>query len=761
MFELLFKYPASIFHKGHFVFLTPWPLWLMGLGIVTAAVLLFWHVRRNHGMLSGARPMAIWSLETALIALLLFLLWHPALSVATLRPQQNVVAVLVDDSRSMSITDESGTRLAREESVLNGGLLKSLGERFQVRLYKFGSDLQRIGIQKPLPVSGAEPATRIGNTLERVLAESSSLPLGAIVLLSDGADNSGGIDRDTIEAIRRQRIPVHTVGFGREHPQRDVEITDAVLPARALPQSRLTAVVTLQSYGLSGTKARLSVRDAGKVLAAQDVTLKADGALQSESITFNVGAADQKTLEIGIDPISGEDNLLNNKLNRLVSVQARKPRILYFDGEPQWEYKFVRRAMDDNPDIVVFSMVRPTQNKIYTQPCPAGGCPEGFKEDKKELADGFPSKPEDLFAFQGLMLANVEAGYFTPTQQQMIHDFVDRRGGGLLFMGGRASLSDGGYQNSMLADLVPTKLPANKGTFHRDFSKVELAPAGRDSVLTRLDDNPERNIQRWKEIPMVADYQEAGEPKPGATVLLNVIPSGRSAMPLLVTEPYGHGRTAVFATGGSWRWKMWMPHDDKTHATFWQQMFRYLVTDTPSQVTATTPKSVLADETQVPVRVEVRDKDYKPLSTARVQARFLEPDGSSATIELAPQPLEEGVYTGTWTAEKPGTYVAEILAGQDQQEIGRDVFAFRREDGVAENFHTGQNRDLLQKLSQETGGKYYTAADASKLANEISYSEAGITSRETRDLWDMPIIFLLALCIRGSEWLLRRKWGVV
>jgi uncharacterized membrane protein len=760
MFELLFKYPASLFQKGHFVFLTPWPLWLMAAGILAAAGLLFWHVRRNHGMLSGLRPVAIWLLETALIALLLFLLWHPALSVATLRPQQNVVAVLVDDSHSMSITDESGTRLARAQSVLDGGLLKSLATRFQVRLYKFGADAQRMG--KPAEATGAAPATRVGNALEGVLAESSSLPLGAIILFSDGADNAGGIDLDTVAAIRRQRIPIHTVGLGREHPDRDVEVNDAVIPARALPQSRLTALVTLQSYGLSGKKARLSVRDGAKVLASQDVALRGDGVLQSESITFNAGQeVGPRTLTIGVDPIPGEINALNNKVSRLVNVQARKPRILYFDGEPQYEYKFIRRAMDDNPEIVVFSMVRTTQNKIYRQPCPAGGCPEGFKEDKQELADGFPSKPEELNQFQGLMLANVEAGYFTPTQQQLIHDFVDRRGGGLLFLGGRASLSDGGYPNSPLADLVPTKLPPNKGTFHRDFSKVELTQAGRESILTRLDDNPERNLQRWKEIPMVADYQEIGEPKPGATTLLNVVPQSHSAIPLLVTEPYGRGRTAVFASGGSWRWKMWMPHDDKTHATFWQQMFRYLVTDTPGQVTATTPKTVLSDDTRVPLRVEVRDKEYKPLSAARVQARFLSPDGSSATIELAPQPLEEGVYTGEWTAEKPGTYVTEILAGQEQQEIGRDTIGFRREDGVAENFHTGQNRELLQKLSDQTGGKYYTAADASKLANEISYSEAGITSRETRDLWDMPILLLLAFGIRGSEWLLRRKWGVV
>jgi hypothetical protein len=230
---------------------------------------------------------------------------------------------------------------------------------------------------------------------------------------------------------------------------------------------------------------------------------------------------------------------------------------------------------------------------------------------------------------------------------------------------------------------------------------------------------------------------------------------------LLVTENYGRGRTMVFATGGSWRWKMWTQHDDKTQPLFWQQIFRYLVTDTPGQVAASTPKQVLSDISRVPISVEVRDKEFKPVANAKVQARFSNPDGTSATMELTPKPLEEGVYQGEYTADKPGTYVAEIIAGRDQQELGRDTLTFRRENGVAENFHTSQNRELLEKLSEQTGGRYYKPDQASKLSDEISYSEAGITTRETRDLWDMPALFLLVLAIRACEWLLRRKWGVV
>src|SRR6266850_1482788 len=169
MFELLFKYPASIFHKGQFVFLTPWPVWLLIIVSLAAAGALFWHVRRQRGLLTGLRPIAIWVLESCLVALILFLLWHPALSVATLRPQQNVVAVLVDDSRSMSINDVSGTREAAAQAALNAGMLKGLSDRFQVRLYKFGKEPERI--QQPAQLTAQAPASRIGDTLERVMAE--------------------------------------------------------------------------------------------------------------------------------------------------------------------------------------------------------------------------------------------------------------------------------------------------------------------------------------------------------------------------------------------------------------------------------------------------------------------------------------------------------------------------------------------------------------------------------------------------------------
>ena len=751
MFEFLFKYPSSVFSKGDFVMLAPLPWWTLAVAVLAAAAFLAWHMNRNRGLLSGARPAAIWVLQTALVALVLFLLWHPAISIATLRPQQTIVAVLVDDSRSMATKDGArGTKTRLEEAVgvLNQGVIDRVGERFQVRLYRFGKAVERIG--KPVELTASGGASRIGDSLKQAMAEASTLPLGAVVLLSDGADNSGGIDLETIAAIRQKRIPVHAVGFGKEKFDRDVEIDEVILPARTLADSRLNAQVTLRQNGYEKRKTRLSVREGNKVLATSEVTLKSDGAPQTETLLFNAGMAGARTFQVSVDPLDGEQNTANNALSRLVSVESVKPRVLYFDGEPQWEFKFIRRAIEEDRSLGLVTMIRMTQNKIYRQGV----------DKPKELEDGFPAKADELFAYQALVFGSVEASYFTTAQQELIREFANRRGGGMIFLGGRATLGDGGYLRSPLAEMLPVQIPDRKGTFHRDEASAELTPVGRESLICRLEERPEKNADRWKKMPVMADYQEVGDPKPGAVVLLETLAPGRRKLPLLAIQNYGRGRTAVFATSGSWRWQMQQPLPDKTHEMFWQQFLRWAVADTPGRVHASTPRPVLSDETSVKLRAEVRDRNFKMVPSAKVEARIIGPEGTAAVVEMNPVPDEDGVYAGEWAAEKPGSYVAEVVALQDKEET-RDAIAFRREDGVAENFHTGQNRELLEKLAESTGGRYYTPAEASTLADRISYSEAGLTVRDTKDLWDMPIVFFLALLLRSGEWVLRRKWGVV
>ena len=771
MFEFLFKYPLSVYSRGQFALLGAWPKWILVLLIVAAAAGLAWLIRSRLAQAAPAiqswRAWVIWALQAAMAALILLLLWQPAITVAELKPQQNIIAVLVDDSHSMGIAEDGTTRQAQAVQALQNGVLDNLNKTFQTRLYRVDDVPARIDSLKDLQPKAT--STRLGDSLKQLTEETSDLPIGAVVLMSDGDDNTGGIGADTINALRARHIPIHTVGFGREHAAHDVELDDVVIAPRALADSRLAAKITLHQRGYAGSKVTVTMRDITsaqpKVLASHPMTLGPDGNLQTDTVMFNIGSAGAKVIEISVAALPGEENTANNALSRVVNVSSEARRILYMEGEPRWEYKFIRQAEEDDRMVQIASIDRTSENKIYRQ-----GVLNG-----KELADGFPSRPEDLFAYQGLIIGSVEAGYFTPNQQELIRQFVDRRGGGLLLLGGQFALADGAWNISKMNDLLPTVLPTTAGTFHREqdprngttHTTAELAPSGVDSIITRLVDDPAANAAKWKKLPYLMDYEDPGTPKPGANVLLNMItPEGRK-LPLLITENFGRGRSAIMATGGSWRWQMSSPLGETAHDLFWQQLLRWVVSDTPGHVSAAVPAQMLLDNGTTTITADVRDQQYNPAADAKVEAHILGPSGVSALVEMSPVPDNPGQFSATWSAPKPGAYLTEVTAQRNDpatntvKEIGRDVLTFQRMDGVAENFHTEQNRELLEHLASQTGGQYWKPADLGKLAANIPFSEAGVTMRQTKDLWDLPLVFLILIALRFSEWWLRRKWGIV
>jgi uncharacterized membrane protein len=760
MFEFFFKYPMPVFSKGKFVLLGAWPGWVLVLLIVVCiaglAVLIWRRLPEAAPTVSRWRAGAVWLLQSLLVATVLVLLWEPAITIAQLAAQQNVIAVVLDDSRSMAIADSgSDGKQAREavaQKALEGGVLAGLQKRFQTRIYRLDSRVEQAPeVQNIQPVA---PATHLDGGLRQLVKDTSDLPIGAVVLLTDGSENSvngaGDVTLETIHALQNRRIPVHTVGFGKEQLAHDVELSDVRVDARALADSRIPAAITFHQHGYAGKQALLVVRDGGKTLGSREVTLAADGTTQQETVFFAAGPAGVKSLHFSLGPLAGEENPANNMISRLMAVSDDKRRILYVEGEPRWEYKFIRRAEDDDKLVQVASMLRTTENKIYRQ---------GIS-NPHELENGFPVRPEELFAYQAIILGSIEASYFTPLQQELLHEFVDRRGGGLLFLGGRFALEEGGWGGSRLADLLPTVLPNMRNSFHRDPAAAELTAAGSDNPITRLMDDPAKNVDRWKKLPYLMDYQEAGTPKPGATVLAQMN-AGARRLPLLITQNYGRGRTALMATSGTWRWQMSQPVGDPTHDLFWQQLLRWLVLESPNQVVVSAPIQTLMDDGHIQLAASVRDKEYQPAPDAKVTAHIIGPDGLSVNLDMTPATDNPGTFNASWTAEKPGSYLAEVTAQRKNDNLGAGTFPFERIDGVAENFHTTQNRELLQKLASETGGRYWTPDELTRLPNEISYSDAGISVRDIKELWNMPIVFLWLLALMAAEWLLRRKWGVV
>ncbi len=204
------------------------------------------------------------------------------------------------------------------------------------------------------------------------------------------------------------------------------------------------------------------------------------------------------------------------------------------------------------------------------------------------------------------------------------------------------------------------------------------------------------------------------------------------------------------------------PLGDPSHDLFWQQLLRWLVAESPGPVDAAISSRQLMDEGHVQLSAQVRDLQFQPAPDAHVSAHIVGPGGINDLVDLTPSQDTPGLYQTDWTADKPGAYLAEVTAeSAANQALGSDVLTFQREDGIAENFHTEQNRRLLEQLAAATGGRYWKSTDLKNLPRDISYSDAGISVRSTKELWDMPIVFLLLLGLPIAEWLLRRKWGVI
>src|SRR3984957_11550016 len=332
MFEFFFKYPIPVFTKGKLILLGAWPGWVLLLLTVASVAGLGLLIRSrlpdSAPKMQTWRAGVVWLLQSLLGTLGLGVLWQPAITVAELKSQQNMIAILVDDSRSMAIADSgSDGKTTREAAAVNAlgndrssGILSGLQRRFQTRVYRLDRGITRGA--KGGELKPAAGATHINDGLKQLTVETADLPVGAIVLLTDGAENAGGIDLDTIGALRNRRLPVHTVGFGKEQVGHDVEMDDVSVASRAMADSRIKATISFHQRGYAGGNTVLTVKDGDKALTSKDVTLGADGIVQTETLFFNGGTAGVKRMQFSLTPLAGEENVANNAIARLVSISG-------------------------------------------------------------------------------------------------------------------------------------------------------------------------------------------------------------------------------------------------------------------------------------------------------------------------------------------------------------------------------------------------------------------------------------------------------
>lgn len=755
LFTWLFTYRLIVFEQGEFRFdpsLGSYVAAGLGVAIVAAAVI----TSRKVGGRGRMRDRVILlTLRAAILALLLLCLFRPVLVVKAAVPQQNVLGILLDDSRSMQVADWNGKprgQFVREQfGSLDRPLLKALSDKFLIREFHFSSTASRLEGEVGLTFDGSQ--TRLGAALDAARQELAGLPVSGLVLVSDGADTSDSALTNALLGLKAEKLPVYTVGVGKESLARDVQIDRVTTPPSVLMGSSLLLDVTLTHTGYAGETVTVDVEDEGRIVGSAKVTLPPDGTPATVRVRVIASEPGPRVFRFRVPAQPGEIVTQNNVREATINVRDAKEKILYYEGEPRFELKFIRRAVEDDKNLQLVALLRTADNKYYRLGVESG----------EELVSGFPKTREELFQYRGLILGSVEAGALTGDQLKMIQEFVDKRGGGLLMLGGARAFSEGGYAGTSVADVLPVVVDRPAGQ-NPTLLRLKVSPTrvGLEHAATQIAGTPAASAQRWTELPQVTSVNPITAVKPGASILLNGTDERGRTQVVLASQRYGRGKALAFTLQDSWLWQMHasIPLEDQTHENFWRQLMRWLVDGVPGQVEVRSTTEHVEPGDPVTVEANVVDPAFVELNDAKVVASVAQPDGSTVDVPLQWTGERPGQYRATFPSRMSGRYQVKVDAARAGTSVGSGVSFVRADASDAEYFNSTMRSQVLKRVAEETGGRFYSTDNAKGLVEDVRYGGRGVTTVEERDLWHMPIVMVLMLGLMCAEWACRRAAGL-
>jgi uncharacterized membrane protein len=704
-------------------------------------------------------------LRSAVLMLLLLLLMRPVITTFEVNPQETYLAVLVDDSASMQIADVAGFE-SRQQAVADalygeGGIVEGLADRYQVRTFAFNQTVRR--------VSGAEDLTAQGNAsgleqaMRQVAEQLGGLPLSAVVMISDGADNA---DTDPLLSARdfaARQIPVFTVGVGEELIPRDVGIGSVSASQTLLDNSVFDVQVDLNHQGYSGQALTLRVMDGETEVAAQQITLVSDGTRRVE-LEVSPERKEPILYELRVDELDGEIVLQNNRYQFLVDNSERPPlNVLYVDGHPRNEFKFIRRAVETDTSLRLASYLRTGPGRFYRQ---------GISSPL-ELSGGFPTTAEDLYQYEAVILGDIGRDFFTDEQLLMLQEFVAERGGGLLVAG----MLDDAFVDSVVADILPLTLsrsdmlPANlQGGIRRgshatgELFAPRLTAAGEFSELLRLNTDDAINRRLWAELPSLQGIYATGRAKPGASVLLEhpLLQYQNQALPLLATQRYGSGRSMSMNTASTWRWQMLMSAEDESHERLWRQMLRWLAQGAMERVSISFDKPFYNAGDAVSVSVKVLDASYEPDNNASLWIQRTDPLGNAVDVAMEWDINQDGTYVSRFEASDEGVYrvLVDVASAAGTGLETEKPAAFVVTPSLREFNNAGRDTGMLSRIADSGGGQYYDLSAARQLINDIDHVPGAYSREVQEDLWDRPWLLILLIALMCMDWMARRYRGL-
>ena len=759
------------------------PLLLVAVGF---AAWLYW----RETALSRGKRVALGVVRGVLFALVLVLLFEPVFGVEMLVKLRRSVLVLVDASESMNIRDarasdrdvqeaamalgeipfgegtlaltaEVRARAARASRIeLAKGILanpnlevfKRLAENYRIRYFSFGERVEPAsGEGEELAaalrgIAATGKSTRLGSAIEDVVARYSGQPIAAIVVLTDGASNEGIEPLEVARRMGERGIPIFPVGIGLPNPP-DVRLEGLVLQDNVFAKDKVPVRFRVASQGYTNRSVEVVLRVNGVEADKRSVTLGAEP--QFAELTF-VAPDDARSLKVELEcsALPGEVASENNRLERTVRVIGEKIKVLYVEGKPRWEYRYLRAVLlrDQRLDVKF----------LLTQ-----GDRDLARASERYL-ERFPDVAKEAFVFDLVILGDVAASYFTPAQFARMEELVRERGGSFLLLAGQFNAL-AGYLGTPVADMLPVKLQAAGWEQVDDSVHPVVTSKGDEMTVVWLEVPRERNAALWALVRPLYQVPVLDGAKPAATVLatLSDAPRRREPYPLIAWQRYGRGKVMFVGTDQLWRLRF--KRGDKYHARFWGQVIRFLTLSRllgeNKRIQLETGRRTFRTGDRVQVFANVLDESYQPVSLPSYTI-YVGRQGESETTMVRLEPVREvpGLYQGYFTPREEGHYVVRTGPADRDASNQLDLEVVTT---PLEMLQPAMQEDLLRKMAELSGGEYLGIRDLPTLPDHVKGEVRTAVVRREKPLWDLPLVFVVVLLCAGTEWFFRRKHDLI
>jgi uncharacterized membrane protein len=772
------------------------PGWVVPASILGAVLLVIvaWAYLRAPAS-RWTRALAFALKIVALAAIVLCLL-EPLQSGRRPRPRANIMALVVDNSQSMQVGDGLAAENRRERLISSIRQSSSwrtrLDQDFAVRTYGFDSRLFAADDYATLAFDGY--ASSLLEALDTIGLRFRSRPVAGLLLFSDGnATDLAG------EARRWESLgfPVYPVVDEVASQPRDLAIAAVSVNQSDFEAAPVTLQVDASSTGFAEEKIVAQLQDEkGGVVEEQVLPAPPEGTPASVRFRFRpeesgvcfyrVAVCLQSQREAFERNESGPEVTRANN-TQLVTIQGRRGpyRVLYVCGRPNWEFKFLRRALSEDDEVRLAALVRIARKQpkfAFRDRGVSGTNPlfENFSDEEDaaeqyhepvmlkyaiepgELQGGFPKTAEELFSYQAVVLDDIEADFFTQDQMLLLRRFVSSRGGGLLMLGGPDSFGNGGYDRTPLGELAPVYLSGSRDHDQaRGAFRIALTREGLLEPWMRLRDTQSAEQRRLESMPEFRTLNQVGHFKAGAAVLAMTNSAAGADRPVFVVQRFGKGRSAALLVGDLWRWALHRQEkDEQDLPQAWRQMTRWLVSDVPRRVELKVEQS--PDPAKpVEFRVSVRDPEFLPLDNATVELDVTSPEGNKFTLTAEPSAQDAGLYEAAyWPLEAGGYRVVAAVTAPDGTRLPSAEGGWSAEPAAAEYRALEPNHRLLEEIAERTGGEMVALDDLDAFVESLPNRHVPVTETWVYPVWHQPWVLALAVACLCAEWGLRRWRGL-